>query len=273
MRPCSFNAFHQRLLCHDEGSNITCTDEVTIQLGAHQTVRTGLAIKCPHGTYRRLASRSRLSAKHGIEVGAGAIDRDYLGEIRVNLHNHGCKPFTIAPGMRIAQSSLERNTEAELHEATHIDTAIRGCSGFGSTGLTSPGEETPAPLPPPFDAPPPPPLELDMGGGAGGAGSASSGVEICVGDDVDTTRRDNEDVHSDDGSAISVPRTHEHAPVEIEMTERGTDAQLSCVSESAGSHIDLIGASTVIKKWIADTDWRERQDFTTIGSSVRTVSY
>ena len=37
-------------------------------------VATELSVSCPDGYYARLASRSGLASKHGIEVGAGTID-------------------------------------------------------------------------------------------------------------------------------------------------------------------------------------------------------
>ena len=41
--------------------------------------------------------------KHGIEVGAGVIDQDYEGELKVVLFNHGDKDFHVNEGDRIAQ--------------------------------------------------------------------------------------------------------------------------------------------------------------------------
>jgi dUTP pyrophosphatase len=43
----------------------------------------------PKGTYIRIAPRSGLAFKHMIQVGAGVIDPDYIGEIKVLLFNHG----------------------------------------------------------------------------------------------------------------------------------------------------------------------------------------
>ena len=47
-------------------------------------VSTGIAIGIPTGTYGRVAPRSGLAAKHGIDVGAGVIDPDYTGEVNDN---------------------------------------------------------------------------------------------------------------------------------------------------------------------------------------------
>ena len=41
----------------------------------------------PAGNYGRIAPRSGLAAKNMIDVGAGVIDSDYRGEIKVLLFN------------------------------------------------------------------------------------------------------------------------------------------------------------------------------------------
>ena len=57
----------------------------------------------PPGFYGRLAPRSGLAVKKGIHVGAGVIDPDYRGEVRVLLFNLGKEDFAVAAGDRIAQ--------------------------------------------------------------------------------------------------------------------------------------------------------------------------
>lgn len=44
----------------------------------------------------RIAPRSGLAAKHFIDTGAGVIDADYRGEVKVLLFNHSDADF---PGM------------------------------------------------------------------------------------------------------------------------------------------------------------------------------
>ena len=41
----------------------------------------------PPGTYGRVAPRSGLASKHGIDVGAGVVDEDYRGPLGVLLFN------------------------------------------------------------------------------------------------------------------------------------------------------------------------------------------
>ena len=50
-------------------------------------ISTGLAFAIPHGSYGRVAPRSGLAVKNFIDVGAGVIDSDYRGEVKVLLFN------------------------------------------------------------------------------------------------------------------------------------------------------------------------------------------
>jgi len=59
---------------------------------------TGVAIVLSPGVYGRVALRSGLAVKHGIQVGAGVVDPDYTGEVKVVLFNHGDKDFEVKRG-------------------------------------------------------------------------------------------------------------------------------------------------------------------------------
>lgn len=54
-----------------------------------------IAIKLSKGTYGRIAPRSGLASKHFIDVGAGVIDPDYNGCLKVLLFNFGETDFEI----------------------------------------------------------------------------------------------------------------------------------------------------------------------------------
>ena len=97
-------------------------------------VSTGVAVVLPKGVYGRVAPRSGLAVKHGIQVGAGVIDPDYTGEVKVVLFNHGDKDFEIKKGDRIAQLILERCETPNVEEIGLMEETDRGAGGFGSTG-------------------------------------------------------------------------------------------------------------------------------------------
>ena len=85
------------------GLDLSSAIDITIAPGERALVKTDLAIACPSGTYARIAPRSGLAYKYGIDVGAGVIDADYRGPLGVILFNFGNKEFTIQRGDRIAQ--------------------------------------------------------------------------------------------------------------------------------------------------------------------------
>lgn len=97
-------------------------------------VPTGISITVPIYCYARIAPRSGLTFKYGIQVGAGVIDSDYTGEIKVILFNHGENDFIIKTGDRIAQLIFEKIVTNELQEVEELVQTDRGSGGFGSTG-------------------------------------------------------------------------------------------------------------------------------------------
>lgn len=79
--------------------------------------------------YIRIAPRSGLAYKQGIEVMAGVVDLDYREEIKVILINLGAEPVVITAGERIAQGVLESIFRAPIE----VKNVVRN-GGFNSTG-------------------------------------------------------------------------------------------------------------------------------------------
>jgi dUTP pyrophosphatase len=102
--------------------------------GRRAVVSTGISVQLPPGVYGRVAPRSGLAVKNGIDVGGGVIDPDYTGELKVVLFNHDQNPFVIKPGYRIAQLILERCEVPPVVEVQRVVETQRGQSGFGSSG-------------------------------------------------------------------------------------------------------------------------------------------
>lgn len=116
------------------GYDLYSTEELNIPILCRALVGTGIAMVLPPGVYGRVAPRSGLSVKHGVQVGAGVIDPDYTGEVKVLLFNQGESPVKIKKGDRIAQLILERCETPEIEEVGVIQETQRGDGGFGSTG-------------------------------------------------------------------------------------------------------------------------------------------
>ena len=117
------------------GYDLCSIDNATLYAGGQITVSTGIRIKLPPGTYGRVAPRSGLAVKYGIDVLAGVIDEDYRGEVKVILINHGDKDFNINCFDRIAQLVVEQIQSPEIKHVISLDDTDRGEGGFGSTGI------------------------------------------------------------------------------------------------------------------------------------------
>lgn len=118
------------------GLDLASAEEKVIPAGERALVATDLAVACPAGTYARIAPRSGLALKKGIDVGAGVVDADYRGPVGVILFNWGKDDFEIKIGDRIAQLILEQIVIPEIVETDELPDTVRGAGGFGSTGVT-----------------------------------------------------------------------------------------------------------------------------------------
>ena len=116
------------------GFDLHSAEEVVVGPGERVCVRTDLQVRVPDGTYGRVAPRSGLALRHGIDVGGGVIDGDYRGNVMVLLFNLGASDFFVGRGDRIAQLILEKICVGEPLEQLAIDETERGTGGFGSTG-------------------------------------------------------------------------------------------------------------------------------------------
>ncbi|MCX6012510.1 MAG: dUTP diphosphatase [Chloroflexi bacterium] len=97
-------------------------------------VPTGIKIELPPGTVGRIASRSGLSINSNIETGAGWVDSDYRGELKIELKNLSSKPYTIKCGDRIAQLVILTLADIEITNSSSLNETSRNSGGFGSTG-------------------------------------------------------------------------------------------------------------------------------------------
>ncbi|KAK2073113.1 hypothetical protein P8C59_007419 [Phyllachora maydis] len=116
------------------GYDLYAAQATTVPARGKVLVDTGLSMAVPAGTYGRIAPRSGLAAKHFIDTGAGVIDADYRGPVKVLLFNHGDVDFPVAEGDRVAQLVLERIYTPEVLEVQELEESARGAGGFGSTG-------------------------------------------------------------------------------------------------------------------------------------------
>jgi dUTP pyrophosphatase len=115
------------------GYDLTAIQNVNIPPRGRLLLNLGLVLIIPKGHYGRIAPRSGLALKFGIDVGAGVIDSDYRGEVGVLLFNHTDTVFEVHIGDRIAQLILEKISLPPVTEIVEVDETARGQGGFGST--------------------------------------------------------------------------------------------------------------------------------------------
>lgn len=114
-----------------------CIDEpIILQPLERRMIPTGLAMAIPEGYEVQIRARSGMSIKHGITMvnGIGTIDADYRGELGILLINLSNEPFTIEPGMRIAQMVVARYETVAWHVVEALDETERGAGGYGHSG-------------------------------------------------------------------------------------------------------------------------------------------
>lgn len=109
---------------------------VTLKPLERALIPTGIRFSLPKGYEIQVRPRSGLALKHGITVlnTPGTIDSDYRGELGVILINLSNEPFTVEPGMRIAQLILSPVLRASFEPREALETTARGAGGFGHTG-------------------------------------------------------------------------------------------------------------------------------------------
>jgi dUTP pyrophosphatase len=120
----------------DAGLDLASCEALTLDPGERASVGTGIAVEIPEGYAGFVQPRSGLAARHGIGIvnSPGLIDPGYRGEIRVVLLNTDARePFTVEPGMRIAQLVVAPVASVRLVEVEELATSERGARGFGSS--------------------------------------------------------------------------------------------------------------------------------------------
>lgn len=119
------------------GYDFYCTENTTVLPHTRSLLKTDIALGIPTGYYLRLESRSGLSAKMGIEKGAGIIDEDYTKAVGVILYNHSNDPVHFIKGDRVCQGIFQKYEVVEFEEVDQIqpkDYSTR-TDGFGHTGM------------------------------------------------------------------------------------------------------------------------------------------
>lgn len=103
--------------------------------GERKIIPTGLRTAIPHGYELQIRSRSSLSLRGIIVANSpGTVDAGFRAEIGVILANISDIPFTVEPGMRIAQAVIAPVMRVTFEIMDRLPDSERGIGGFGSTG-------------------------------------------------------------------------------------------------------------------------------------------
>lgn len=138
----------------DAAYDLYSLEEVTLQPGETQAVRTGLQLAYMDPEQGDSKLHLEIKGRSGKALGGvypigGVIDATYRGEVKVILHN-GNPQFqeatllkgpqrtpsvTFLAGDRIAQFTVVKTAkDVEILESEDVEESTRGASGFGSTG-------------------------------------------------------------------------------------------------------------------------------------------
>ncbi len=117
----------------DVAADLFSAEAVLVPAGGRKLVSTGIILELPDGFRASIRSRSGLSLKHGIEVGAGLIDQSFRHEIGVLLYNHGEEDYRVEIGDRVAQICVERFELPSFVEVEKVEETPRA-TGWGSSG-------------------------------------------------------------------------------------------------------------------------------------------
>lgn len=122
-----------------QGIDLASIENAIIEPLSRKSIRTGIHIALPKGTFGFIKERSSIALKKGLFTLAGIIDNSYRGEIIVVLYNSNKDEYIeVKEGEFIAQllivNVLEPKEIIEVDSLDELGKTIRGEKGFGSSG-------------------------------------------------------------------------------------------------------------------------------------------
>jgi len=111
-------------------------EEFTLQPHDFITIDLGIVLEFPDGYMGRILPRSGLATKSHVFTGAGVIDPDYRGNLKVFLYTSD-RCYHCYKGDKIAQIAFIPVYSGDIQEVSFNEinhNTQRGTGGFGSTG-------------------------------------------------------------------------------------------------------------------------------------------
>ena len=118
----------------DAWYDLFSTENYILKSGERKLIKTNISCAISEWYYGRIAPRSGLAYKHGIDTLAGVIDAWYRWDIGVILINFDEKDFEIKTWDRIAQFIIERCHYVDWVEVENLDETVRSDGWFWSSG-------------------------------------------------------------------------------------------------------------------------------------------
>lgn len=111
-------------------------EDLTIASGQVAKVKLGFCLEFPSGYEVQIVPfyTSRLISK-GVIARRETIGSNYRGEVCANIQNNGFGDFEIKFGDKICKMTIERVEPVVFDEVEELSDTVRGCNGFGSTGV------------------------------------------------------------------------------------------------------------------------------------------
>ena len=120
------------------GLDLHSPDNYLIHPKEQVLIPTQIKLGIPPGYYGRIASKSHLAIQNQVHVGAGVIDSDYTGEIKVLLINNSKHYYQVKKKEPIAQLILEKASMPILKQIKELSTMEKGDRGCGSHSQEEP---------------------------------------------------------------------------------------------------------------------------------------
>lgn len=120
---------------HKRGIDLKTVENFWVVARERAMTDLHVRLRIPRGYYGRVVSTKTNSRRYGIEVGAGVIDEDYRGNVKILLYNHTNEDHRFNRGDVIARLLLQEITYPAVQPIAEIFPAetLRGDGGFGST--------------------------------------------------------------------------------------------------------------------------------------------
>ena len=127
----------------DAGYDLSCLIDFELKPLERKLVKTGVKLAIPPNFYGRIAPRSGLAWKFGVDVLAGGIDSSYRGEVGVVLINLSSEDVFFEKGDKVAQLIIESCNSVEWLKTEDLESTARNDGGYGSSDNKPPSLSDP----------------------------------------------------------------------------------------------------------------------------------